>query len=161
MADYALAWSNAAGGMALAVDEPDIDRDDGLLPGVLVSLFCDAPAREGDEIPDGTPNRRGWWGDEHGEVPGDRIGSRLWLLARALKVAHTLKRAEDYAREALAWVLEDRVTERVDVSASFLDSAIHEAGYVLTVTLRRPARPPEGWRFSANWDAELLKVEAL
>lgn len=161
MADYALAFDNAAGGMSIFVDGADIARDDGLLPGMLLSLFCDAPAREGDEIPDGTDNRRGWWGDEFGEVPNDHLGSRLWLLARALKVPHTLKRAEDYAREALAWMLEDRVAERLDVVATFLDANEHEAGYALAVTVYRPARPPEGWRFSANWDAQLLAVEAL
>lgn len=161
MADYALAFDNDAGGMALVDDGADIARDDGLLPAVLCSLFCDAPAREGDEIPDGTTNRRGWWGDEYGEVPGDRLGSRLWLLARALKVPSTLKRAEDYAREALAWMLEDKVAESIVASAAFLDSAQHEAGYALTVAIYRPARPPEGWRFSASWDAQLLAVEAL
>lgn len=53
----------------------------------------------------------GWWGDSFPTQANDRIGSRLWLLRRRTLTADTERDAQAFAREALAWMLEDgRVT---------------------------------------------------
>lgn len=68
-----------------------------------------APRRPDDRIDD--PERFGWWGDSFPSLANDRIGSRLWQLRRAKLTAETAQTAEAFAREALAWMLEDgRVT---------------------------------------------------
>lgn len=55
--------------------------------------------------------RFGWWGDSFPTQANDRIGSRLWLLRRRTLTADTERDAQAFAREALAWMLEDgRVT---------------------------------------------------
>ena len=59
----------------------------------------------------------GWWGDSFAPVEGDRIGSRLWLLARAKLLADTPAKAKEYAQEALQWLLDDGVAAKVDVQA--------------------------------------------
>ena len=79
-------------------------------PGII-SLLCDRRARpddtlpwdEGDRLAPGRlAPRRGWCGDALDER-GRRIGSRLWLLHREKETEAVRRRAEAYAREALAW----------------------------------------------------------
>ncbi|PZW46846.1 phage gp46-like protein [Humitalea rosea] len=130
----ALGWDNAkAGGELLRTAGGGLAEEDGLATCVLISLFCDRRARSDDEIPDGTADRRGWVGDALGD-DGDRWGSRLWLLARAKRLAETLRRAEDYAAEALAWLREDGLADTVDIAASY------DAGgrLVLGIAIARP-----------------------
>ena len=86
-----------------------------LARAVVISLFTWGRARADDELP-GT-ERMGWWGDSHPAVARDRIGSRLWLLARAKITAHTAQRAREYAEEALAWLVTDGVASQVLVHA--------------------------------------------
>lgn len=88
---------------------------DPLPRAVIISLFTWGRARPGDELP-GT-DRMGWWGDTYAATPGDRIGSRLWLLARAKITRHTPRQAKEYAEEALAWLITDRVASQVVVMA--------------------------------------------
>ncbi len=72
----------------------------------LISLFTWRRAAEDDGI--APPNAKGWWGDDVAAVPGDRIGSRLWLLLRRKITADTLALARDLTFEALAWMRETR-----------------------------------------------------
>jgi phage gp46-like protein len=142
----------------ILVEAGELLADEGLLTAVLASLFCDARARTGDEPPDGTSDQRGWWGDQFDE-PGDRMGSRLWLLDRSLRTPYTLKRIEDYAREALSWMVADGLATKVQASAAFEG----DEGYRLNVVMWAPARgtEPTGWRFFRNWEAQLVEVSPL
>src|SRR5690606_37822179 len=56
-----------------------IETDDGLESLVYMLLFTDRRADPGDDIPDGTDDPRGWWGEtfDYG------FGSKLWLLQRS------------------------------------------------------------------------------
>ncbi|WP_416220691.1 phage GP46 family protein [Pseudomonas sp. BIOMIG1BAC] len=75
----------------------------------VISLLTWRRAGPDDRIDD--PERFGWWGDSFPSLANDRIGSRLWQLRRAKLTAETAQTAEAFAREALAWMLEDgRVT---------------------------------------------------
>ncbi|MCW8918902.1 MAG: phage GP46 family protein [Gammaproteobacteria bacterium] len=91
-------------------------EDDGLSAAVIVSLFTDAVARPKDALPDGSTDRRGWWGNSFVRQIGDIEGSRLWLLSREKVSRETMARAEQYAREALRWLLDDGIARSVDVS---------------------------------------------
>lgn len=84
--------------------------EDELICSVVLSLFCDARGIEAD----GKPGR-GWWGD--GLTENDRWGSRLWELQRSKEVHETLRRAEDYAKAALAWLTQDGVARQVAITA--------------------------------------------
>lgn len=61
---------------------------------------------EADDVLDDT-ERHGWWGDSFPSVANDRIGSRLWQLRRRTLTDATLRDAEAFARESLAWMLDD------------------------------------------------------
>lgn len=58
----------------------------------------------------------GWWADSFSEE-GDKFGSRLWLLMRSTLTTETLALAEEYAQEALRWMVEDRIAEEVTARA--------------------------------------------
>ena len=97
--------------------DSEIDLGMGLVQGgdlftaVLISLFSDAAADDDDVIPDGSTNRRGWWGGP--------IGSKLWLLSRAKQTAEVLLQAQGYISQALAWLVSDGVASTVNVSTSY------------------------------------------
>jgi phage gp46-like protein len=97
---------------------PDLVTGRDLETAATISLFTDRLALPADPLPD--PNdgdRRGWWADW--EFPGGNIGSRLWLISREKQTEDTRRRAEDYCREALQWMLDDDVADRVEVTAAW------------------------------------------
>jgi phage gp46-like protein len=109
----------------LVVEDGDLRPEEGLRTAVLVSLFSDGLAEADDELPDDGRDRRGWWAAE--VLDADRAlgwGSRFWLLERAKLTNATLVAAEEYAREALAWLVREGVAERVEASASRLDLGV-------------------------------------
>lgn len=120
--DISLAILDGALDVALS-DAGDLATDDGLRTAVALSLLCDRRAEDDDVLPDGSENgdRRGWWADAIADRDGDRWGSRLWLLSREKDLAEVRRRADAYARESLAWLLEDRAVAEIDVSAETLD----------------------------------------
>ncbi|CAL4866739.1 hypothetical protein MMA231_00983 [Asticcacaulis sp. MM231] len=135
MIDLALIWDreNLAGDIAL--DGVDLKTETGLYTAILLSLWTDRRANKDDILPDGSTDRRGWWGDEFAEIPGDRFGSRLWLLNRAKINPETLRLIRDYILEALAWLTRSGIASTVDATVSRLDT--NTVG--IKVTFTRPA----------------------
>lgn len=91
----------------------DLDDDAALRRAVEISLLTWRRAEADDPVDDA--ERYGYWGDSFPNVPGDRLGSRLWLLRRRRLDADTLRDAEYYIREALQWMLDDGAVTRLDV----------------------------------------------
>ena len=117
MSDLKLTWNEW--GADATVEGHDLTLEDGLATAVILSLFLDARARADDALPDGGTDRRGFWADTVAPaVERDRTGSRLWLLSREKTLPEVLRRAHDYAAEALRWLVDDGVASRVDVSAA-------------------------------------------
>lgn len=145
-----LEWNSQAGAaeMALAANGA-LAGEDGLGTAVILSLFCDRRAEPDDVLPDGADplfGRRGWIGDAIGlgaAPAGDRIGSRLWLLVREKQVEETLRLAEEYSSEALAWLVEDGLAAEVAVSAQWI--GLGTMG--LAVTITPPAGEPSTFTF--------------
>ena len=150
MSDIGLTWSATEGAADVALSENDIATDGGLETAVFLSLFTDARAEDSDELPTGETSRRGWWGDAFPTVTGDRWGSRLWLLARSKRTVETLRRAEQYAREALAWLLVDKVASRVDVMAEAVGGDM--LGF--SVAVYRPTGDIVQYRYEYNWASQ-------
>lgn len=152
MTDIALLWSNseAVADLVLAGDG-DLATDEGLTSAVIISLFTDARARDEDVLPDtvdALADRRGWWGDEVDTTPGDRIGSRLWLLDREKRLPSVLQRARAFADESLAWLVEDGVAKSVAVSAELRGTD----QIALSIEIERPDGRPRH-RSDFVWDA--------
>lgn len=114
--DIKLSW--AGWGADCSLHAADLLPENELETAVILSLLCDARARDDDTLPDGGTDRRGWWADSVApEADGDRTGSRLWLLSREKTLPEVLRRAKDYAEEALAWLVDDKVASSVTVTA--------------------------------------------
>ncbi len=110
--DWALAGNDTANPQGLRARAP-------LATATLLCLMTDARVSP-DELPEGEANR-GWPGDsidlreDLGETP---IGSKLWLLRRSTASAPTALKAEDYAREALQCLVDQRAVSSVAVSST-------------------------------------------
>lgn len=131
----------------LLLASPQLDTDDGIETAIVLSLFTDRRADADDPLPDNTGARRGWFGDGFADVPGDRIGSHLWLLAREKQTPAVLQRARDFAREALSWLIEDGIARAVEVEASWLLRGV----LLLEVEIRRADAAPLRFRFESFW----------
>jgi phage gp46-like protein len=148
LADLALTWSNTRGCADLSMIDADLASDRGLETAVILSLFTDRRAEVDDVPPSGDVNdRRGWWADQFLPVERDRYGSRLWLLDRSVRTGETLRRHEEYSREALVWMVEDRVVSGIDYVAEATDKAL-----LFSIGLQRPGRDTLTFRFAHAWE---------
>jgi phage gp46-like protein len=121
----AIAFDTASLSGDLDLGPSGLAQDDTLTTSVLISLFSDRRARADDPLPNNSDgDRRGWLGDALADTEGDRIGSRLWLLKREKQTEETRRRAEEYCREALAWLIDDGLAVRVDVTAEWVAMGI-------------------------------------
>lgn len=116
-----------------------------LVRAVIISLFTWRRALPDDELPGS--ERMGWWADSYADATGDRIGSRLWLLARETITTRTIERARQYCIEALTWLIEDGVATSVDVQIERLGVS----GIGILVTIYRSGRQPTVLRFGEVW----------
>ncbi len=148
LADLALTWDEALGNADLSILDLDLASDRGLLTAVILSLCTDRRAEDDDKPPsEDARDRRGWWADQFNDVEGDRYGSRRWLLDRAKMTRETVLREEEYDREALQWMIDDRVISSIDVMIETTTSAIY-----VQIDLQRPGRDPVSFRFAPAWD---------
>ncbi len=151
MADIRVTWDpdRLTGDWLLAA--PSLDGTRELVTAVAISLFTHRTAEHDDPLPHWSTGRRGWWADwEAAELyPGATpIGSRLWLLSREKQTEETRQRAEDYCREALAWMLDVRLAERIDVSCAWF--APERLGAEIVIT--RGAGDSLAVRFETLWE---------
>ena len=136
----------------ISIEAGDLARETTLQTAVLLSLFTDRRATSDELARFGGDDARGWWGNELAEVEGDEFGSKLWLLAREKVVPETLNRAREYARQALAWMVEDGVAASVSVEAAWLDSLMARVPrgiLALGVEIAKPTDVPE--RYALVW----------
>lgn len=128
------------------ITQPGLTEDVGLETAVMLSLFSDRRARPDDVLPSGD-DRRGWWADAYAEAKNDLFGSRLWLVDREKQMTSVLRRVEEYAFEALKWMVEDRVVK----SVACLAEVIRDGVLGLTVTMTRGNKMSTKYRFEMFW----------
>ncbi|MGD9664378.1 MAG: phage GP46 family protein [Novosphingobium sp.] len=153
MGDIALIWSEENLG-DIATVGADLQNDEGLQTAVLISLFTDRRASTNEELPAGETNRRGWWGDVEPPASGDEIGSRLWLLYREKQLQSVVARAEEYAREALQWLIDDKVAQRVEVIVE--GEKYQELD--IQVSIYRPSGDAVQFRYNYAWQSQAAKI---
>jgi len=150
MSDIALIWNQDLGGMDLAIVEDDIATDAGLETAVLISLFSDRRAADEDVLLD-PEDKRGWWADQFAEVEGDQIGSRLWQLERSLLTPDVEVQTDVKVREALAWMIADRIAATIDVEVTTDDE---RKLLCLSITINQPSGEAINFRFASVWEAQ-------
>lgn len=114
------------------MDGDDLAGDDGLATAVIISLFTDRLAEPDDIIAGappsdkaGPPDRRGWWGDLPADPaipkgPSALTGSRMWLRLGMPANTQTARRVELDAREALQWLIDSAVAQKIDVTTQWV-----------------------------------------
>ena len=150
--DAQIVWKSFGGDVAL--NGYDLQQESGLTTAVIISLFTDRRAANDDPLPSGATDLRGWWGDAFPDVEGDRIGSRLWLLSREKQTQLVVNRAQEYAQEALAWLMDDGIASAVNVVALIVRTGV--LGLVITVD--RPGVGSVDYKFEYVWEAHLNAV---
>lgn len=108
--------------------------DDPLVRSVINSLFCWRRADASDDRP--CDSWMGWWGDSYADEDGDQWGSKLWLLFRSKTTPDVLKLAEQYAKDALQWMIDDGIASRVETHA--------EAGGMDQLNIQVTVYKPDG-----------------
>jgi len=114
--DIAILWDSTAQAGDLRYKDGDLVAEPGLTTAVLLSLFCDARANDDSGItnPD---EKRGWWGDLLDPVQSVAgLGSNLWLLGREKVTQSVMNLVEQYILDALQWMLDDGVVQKLDVT---------------------------------------------
>ena len=102
---------------------------DSVTTNVIASLFTDRRAQPSDDLPDGGTDRRGWWCDTW---RSESMGSRLWLLSREKQMQTVLTKTQNYATEALAWMLKAGLIRDYRVTATNPSNGL----LLLTVTIK-------------------------
>ena len=142
MSDIRTYWIVAGSAGDWVAQNGDLASGDDLDTAVYISLFSDRLARADDDF-DGT-DRRGWWGDAGQDY---NMGSRLWLLYRRELSREVASKAEDYAQEALQWLMDDSIVAQVSVSTRI----IYPRTLILMVVLTRPDGTTRSISFDWAW----------
>lgn len=130
MTDISTIWINATGQGDWQIADGALAAGEDLTSAVFISLFTDKQASTDDTPPDGSTDRRGWWGDLDQDV---QIGSWLWLLSREKLPGDVEKNAVLYAEEALAWMVTDQIASSVSATAE----VVGRNQLTLTITITR------------------------
>lgn len=137
------------GAFDLAITGNDLETDEGLRTAVTLSLYTNRRAPDDAVLPPEFLERGGWWGDI-GDEDGYQLGSLLWLLQREKTTAATVAKAEQYAAEALQWLIDDGVASAVNVTAERAGLDIIS----LSVEVIRPTGTALDLRFASLWEAQ-------
>lgn len=128
----------------------DLLRDPGFETAILMSLFTNRRADPDDILPDNTDDKEGWWGDILNE-DGDQDGSRLWLIGRHKNTTEVLPRAEEYITEALQWMVDDKIADKVKVTINRLDMMSIQ----FSIEIYRPLKSNTiTYKYYYNWEAQ-------
>lgn len=168
MTDVALAWNPELSAADMALTSGALLGDDGLRTAILISLFSNARAPAGADLPERGDDRQGWWGDEFAAAntatsgpasEADALGSTLWLLRRAKLLPAVVEQARAAAAAALGWLVRDGVASSVTVLAQARGADSGAGLLALGVVLDRPAGPGRQ-RFDYTWDASTGDVSS-
>jgi phage gp46-like protein len=140
------------GSFDFKVDSFDFVLDEGLESAVVISLFTDRRVPL-EELPYWEKSQRGWWGDSQNDDPNDKTGSKLWLLNREKQLDEVLRRAEDYSRQALAWMVEDGIAKSITALAEW----VADGQMKLSIGIKKPNDKNENFSFDANWQAQAAR----
>ncbi len=154
--DIKLIFDNASGEADIDFADNDVVLDEGLETMVFISLFTDRRANDTDILPDPskTLDRGGWWGDETSENPDDKIGSRLWLLDRAKTSNEVLVQAETYVREALQWMIDEKIAIKIDVIVE-RRGTLENPMLAIIVKIFKKNNNKEVFEFEEKWEAQI------
>jgi phage gp46-like protein len=143
MTDITTIWNGEQSVGDWQTGQGDLLSGNDLETAILISLFTDRLARTDDKY-DGE-DRRGWWGDTGADYP---IGSRLWLIKRQKLTAAIAGKAEDYATEALQWLIDDGVVASITVTTQI----IYPSRLYMQIVFFKPDGTSPTFKYSWAWE---------
>lgn len=114
--DLALVPSDNVFDIAINPATGDFQLVQGFDTSIAVSLYGEQRALP-EEVSDAA-RRRGWWGNTTNDDPTFQLGSKLWLLEQARLTAQTINSAQNYAQQAIQWLVDDGYLPALTVTAS-------------------------------------------
>lgn len=126
--------------------------DDGLSTLVTLLLFTDARATDTDELPNGTPDRKGWPGSTYA---GFEWGSRLWLLEREKITPSVLHKIKNYSVEALKPLIDRRLAKDVQITVQ------RSGGTLVTmhIVITKPNNEQISYSTTLRWQAQASRIQ--
>ncbi|MBR2678568.1 MAG: phage GP46 family protein [Bacilli bacterium] len=97
----------------------DLLTTNGLESALDISILGELRADESEMVI--PQNRRGWWGST---VLGYEQGSKLWLLSQARKTEENRILSEQYAYQALQWMLDSKIAKEITVNSEFTSEGL-------------------------------------
>ena len=155
MTDIGLNWDLGLGEGDILFANNDIVKDEGLETAVLISLFTDARAEDGDDIPDPDNDKRGWWGDLVNEDNGI-LGSRLWTLSRSKITTENLTLTEGFAAQALQWLIDDEIVSSISVTAERNADDVNRVD--LLVEIKKEGEDPVLLKYDNLWENQINAI---
>lgn len=153
--DIRLVWNESLLEGDLLFQEGDLLREPGLQTAVIISLFTNRRADEGDPL-DNPNDKQGWWGDQISEIQEDQIGSRLWILSRAKTTQENINLAKYYIEESLEWMIEDGIVAKIEVEVERQERKGKGTGDVLTFAIKffKIDGNTEEFKFEDLWEGQ-------
>lgn len=132
----------------------DLETTNNLLNSVIVSLFTNKRASDEDSLP--VPEiKYGWWGDQILPAEdGDQIGSKLWLLDRSSTTENVEVKAKEYIEEALAWMIDDDVAEKIEVQVERIGTPGNDI-LAYDVKIYQTDGNLTALKYSDKWEAQI------
>ena len=133
--------SNGSYDLAIA-DDGDIAWVEGYETAIQMSVLCER--RASADVVSLPSMRRGWLGNEDGEIAGFEIGSLIWLYYQQRLTSNTRNGIEVAATDALRWFLDENLVENItartvitkdkislDVDFSVTNAPVETSNFVL------------------------------
>jgi len=141
----------------IEIEAGDLRMDPGLRTPVLVSLFSDARLPADQTPPDGTTNRRGWWGTSE----TDPFGSLLWALRRQKITNETINAFAEAVRAALDWLVREEIVEDVQVAVERGTRDVHELTATISLVRGSASRWPVVWEGTLAYEAPIDGIRVI
>ena len=104
-------------------DDGDLESTGGIETSLILSFFGE---RRADSSEVAIPFlRRGWWGNDETDPQNFEIGSKLWLIYDDKATPLTVSKAEDFTRQALQWLITDKIFRKLEVEAELINDTIN------------------------------------
>ena len=141
MSDLAII-STANGGFDIALGATGLQSDEGLSTAVALSLHLDARAEGGAGM------ANGWWADI-ATADAQPVGSKLWTLKRSKATPAVMREAQQFAYEALQWLLDNKVARSIKVTPHKIRLGSSTEVLALHIEITRA----DGSLYAAQWQA--------
>jgi phage gp46-like protein len=142
---YEAKTAETLGPADIKVDGFALARETAFETSIVISLFTDARADSGDDLPSTYKFKSGYFGSE---LTKFNIGSRLWTLGRSKITPSTISESVQYIKDALAWMIIDEIADGVEAKGK--RTGARQIDFAVKITRRNADNV--FFSFFVNWE---------